>query len=86
MWKSKNWRKSVDFSQNNKKKSVPGKFYRQTVQNISYFNKKMTFTIRNKQKTDKNTYHCVKISKNNKYLLKRFQRHELFAVVNNSVT
>ena len=47
--------------------------------------KKMTFTIRNKQKTDKNTYHCVKISKNNKYLLKRFQRHELFAVVNNSV-
>ena len=45
----------------------------------------MTFTIRNKQKIDKNTYYWVKDSKNNKYLLKGFQRHELFAIVNNFV-
>ena len=36
-----------------KKRSAPGKFYKEAVQNISYFNKKMIFTIRNKQKIDK---------------------------------
>ena len=30
-----------------KKKSTLGKCYKQTVQNISYFNKKALFTIRN---------------------------------------
>ena len=45
----------------------------------------MTFTIRNKQKIDKNTYYWVKNSKNNKYFLKRSQRPELFAVVNNFI-
>ena len=29
-----------------RKKSVPGKFYKQTVQNSSYFNKKETFVVR----------------------------------------
>ena len=29
-----------------KKKSAPGKFYKQSVQNISYFNKDKTFIIR----------------------------------------
>ena len=32
-----------------KKKSAPGKFYKQSVQNISYFNKGTVFTIRKKQ-------------------------------------
>ena len=32
------------------KKSASGKFYKQTVQNFSYFNKKTVFTIRNKKK------------------------------------
>ena len=36
-----------------KKRSAPGKFYKEAVQNISYFSKKMIFTIRNKQKIDK---------------------------------
>ena len=45
----------------------------------------MSFTVRNKQKIDKNTYYWVKNSKNNKYLLKRFLRHELSAIVNNFV-
>ena len=49
-----------------KKKSAPGKFYKQTVQNISYFNKKIVFMIRNKQKIDKKTYCWVKNEENNK--------------------
>ena len=68
-----------------KKKSAPGKFYKQMVQNISYFNKNEIFPIRSKQKIDKNTYYWVKNSKNNKYLLKRFERHKLFAVINNFI-
>ena len=35
-----------------KKKSAPGKFYKQSVQNISYFNKDTVFTIRKKYKMD----------------------------------
>ena len=35
-----------------KKKSAPGKFYKQSVQNISYFNKDTVFTIRKKHKMD----------------------------------
>ena len=50
-----------------KKKSAPGKFYKQTVQNISYFNKKEIFTIRSNQKINKNMYYCVENSKFNKY-------------------
>ena len=66
-----------------KKKSAPGKFYKQTVQKISYFNKKEIFTIRNKILIK--TYRWVKNSKNNKYLLKRFQKHNFFAVVINFI-
>ena len=58
-----------------KKKTARGKFYKQIVQNISYFNKKEKFTIRNKQKIDKNMYYWVKNLKTNKYLLKTFQKH-----------
>ena len=58
-----------------KKKTARGKFYKQIVQNISYFNKKEIFTIRNKQKIDKNMYYWVKNLKTNKYLLKTFQKH-----------
>ena len=38
-----------------RKKPAPGKFYKQLVQSISYFNKKETFFVRNKPKNDKNT-------------------------------
>ena len=68
-----------------KKKSAPGKFYKQTIQNISYFNKKTVFTIRHKQKIDKKTYYWIKNEENNKYLLKRFERSELFVIVNKFV-
>ena len=46
----KNWWGSLSFSRKNSKKSAPGKFYKQSVQNISYFNKEKTFsTERNKK-------------------------------------
>ena len=68
-----------------RKKSAPGKFYKQTVQNISYFNKENVFTIRNKKKIDKKIYYWLKNTETNKYLLKRFQRDELFSLVNNFI-
>ena len=78
-------KKVLTLAERIKKKSAPGKFYKQTVQNISYFNKKILFTIRNKQKIDKKTYYWVKNTKNNKYLLKIFERSELFVILNNFV-
>ena len=66
-------------------KSVSAKFYKQTVQNISYFNKENEFTIRNKNKIDKKTTYWLKNTKTNKYLLKRFQRDKLFSLVNNFI-
>ena len=68
-----------------KKKSAPGKFYKQSVQNIEYFNKEQVFAIRTKQKIDKITYYWLKNVKNNKFLIKRFQRKELFASKNNFI-
>ena len=64
------------------KKSAPGKFYKQSVQNTSYFNKEKISFIRKKQKIDKISYYCLKDLQNKK-LTKRFQRAELFAVNNN---
>ena len=43
-----------------KKKSAPGKFYKQSVQNISFFNKDIVFTIRKKQIIDRIMYYWVK--------------------------
>ena len=40
-----------------RKKSAPGKFYKQSVQNISYFNKEKIIFNRKKQKTDKISYY-----------------------------
>ena len=43
-----------------KKKSTPGKFYKQSVQNIIYFNKDTVFTIRKKQTIDNIKYYWVR--------------------------
>lgn len=43
-----------------RKKSAPGKFYKQSVQTIPYFNKEQTFLITNRQKIDKITYYWLK--------------------------
>ena len=39
-----------------KKKSAPGKLYKQSVQNISYFNKETLFSIRKKRTIDNIDY------------------------------
>ena len=46
-----------------KKKSASGKFYKQSVQNISYFNKEKIFVNRTKQMIDKITYYWLKTLK-----------------------
>ena len=66
-----------------RKKSAPGKVYKQSVQNIGYFNKEQTYVLRTKQKIDKIVHYWLKNSKNNKYLTKRFQRNEFLALKNN---
>ena len=59
-----------------RKKSAPGKLYKQSVQNIAYFDKEQTFIIRTKQKIHKTVNYWLKNSKrNNKYLTKRLQRN-----------
>ena len=66
--------------------SALGKFYKQSVQNISYFNKEKIFFIRKKKKKiDKISYYWLKNSQKKK-ITKRFQRTELFAVKNNFTT
>ena len=42
-----------------KKKAAPGRFYQQSVQNISYFNKDKTFMIRKKQLMDNITFYWL---------------------------
>ena len=61
------------------------KIYIKSVQNIAYFNKEQTYVIKTKQKIDKIVCYWLKNSKNNKYLTKRFQRNELFALKNNYI-
>ena len=55
-----------------KKKSVSGKFYKQSVQNISYFNKEKMFVNRAKQTIDKITYYWLKNSETNRKVVKRY--------------
>ena len=57
-----------------KKKSAPGKFYKQSVQNISYFNKGEIFVIRVKQTIDKIMYYWLKNADTNRKIDKRFLR------------
>ena len=66
-----------------KKKSAPGKLYKQSVQNISYFNKEKIFTIRAIQTIDTIPYSWPKNSETNRKVAKRFSRTELFALRNN---
>ena len=68
-----------------RKKLAPEQFYKQSVQNIAYFNKERTYLIRAKQKVDEIVYYWLENSKNNKYLTKRFQRNDLFALKNNFI-
>ena len=49
-----------------KKKAAPGKFYQQSVQNISYFNKDEIFIIRKIQPIDGMKYYWLKDVHNNR--------------------
>ena len=73
--------KVYDLAERIKKKSAPGKFYKQSVQNISYFNKDTVFTIRKKQIIGNIRYYWVKSPL--RELNKCFQRSELFALKSN---
>ena len=68
-----------------KKKAAPGKFYKQSVQNISYFNKDRIFIMKKIQPMDGIRYYWLKDAQNNKKLAKRFQRTELLAIRGNFV-
>ena len=61
-----------------KKKIAPGKFYKQSVQNISFFNKDTAYTIRKKQIIDGIRYYWVKSPIAD--LPKHFSRSEIFAL------
>ena len=77
--------KVLVFAERIKKKASPGKFYKQSVQNISYFHKDRTFIIRKIQPIDGIKYYWLKDAQNNKKLTKRFERTELFAIRGNFV-
>ena len=71
MWKRKKFRENLNIgekvyilAERIKKKTAPGKFYKQSVQNISYFNKDVIYTVRKKQftkKTSEDRIICFKI-------------------------
>ena len=88
MWKRKKFRENLNIgekiyilAERIKKKTAPGKFYKQSVQNISYFNKDVIYTIRKKHIIDNIRYYWVKSPLKN--LSKRFQRTELFNLKSN---
>ena len=60
-----------------RKKSAPGKFYKQTVQNISYFNKETVSLIRQRKKVSNIYFYWLNNLKN------RFVRSELFTFKKN---
>ena len=66
-----------------KKKNAPGKFYKQSAQNTSYFKKEKIFTIQAIQTIDKITYYWLKNTETIRKVPKRFTRTELFALRNN---
>ena len=63
-----------------KKKSDPGKFYKSTVDNKSFFDKNAIFTITN---IDNRTFYWIKNKKTNKKVLFRVIREEIYALTGN---
>ena len=66
-----------------KKKSTPGKFYKEMVQNISYFKKETIYVVRERKKIDDINSYWIKSSLTN--VKKRFVRSELFALKDNFI-
>ena len=61
-----------------KKKSTPGKFYKETVQTVSYFNKETVYIVRKRKEIDNINYYWIKCPLSD--LKKQFLRSELFAL------
>ena len=66
-----------------KKKSDPGKFYKSTVDNKSFFDKNAIFTITTRQNIDNKTFYWIKNKKTNKKVLFRMIREEIYALTGN---
>ena len=66
-----------------KKKAAPGKFYKQSVQNISYFNEDRTFITRRIRTIGGIKCYWLNDAQNNRNSTKRFQRTELLVLKGN---
>ena len=66
-----------------KKKSDPGKFYKSTVDNKSFFDKNAIFTITTRQNIDNKTFYWIKNKKTNKKVLFRMIREEIYTLTGN---
>ena len=60
-----------------RKKAAPGKFYKPSVQNISYINKNRTFIMRKTQPIDSIKYYCLKDAENNKKVIKKVPKNRI---------
>ena len=67
-----------------RKKGNPGRFYKSSVDNKSYFHNKEAFLIKNRQKIEEK-FLLTKIYKNWKKLKFRFLRENFFAISNNFI-
>ena len=66
-----------------KKKSAPGKFYKHSVQNVSYFNKDKIFAIWKIQTINQIKYYWLRNAEINRKVSKGFLRTELFSLKSN---
>ena len=66
-----------------RKKSPPGKFHKQSVQNVSYFKKDAVFTISKKKRIGDIMHYWVRDTKNNKNMTKHFLRSVVFTLKSN---
>ena len=75
--------KVFDLAERIRKNTAPGKFYKQSVQNVSYFSKDKTFIIIRIRSIGGIKDYWLKDAQNKRNLTKRFQRTELFALRGN---
>ena len=64
-----------------KKKDAPGRLYKSTTGNRSYFNRNRVFTINKRVRMGDNTYYYW-LKKNGQEVKNRFLKEELFALNN----
>ena len=65
-----------------KKKNSPGKFYKSSVDNKSYFHKEETLLM-NRQTIDEKYFYLLKSSITEEKLKYRFQREEIYTISDN---